>query len=70
MVKNHICFKADDNKWITSLRYNKLSEYLIVVQNWINEGEEYEDTIELSTSNNELIALRDYLNSLPLSKRN
>lgn len=69
MVKNHICFKAGDNQFITSLHYNKLSEYLVVVQNWIHEGEEYEETTELSTSNAELIALRDYLNSLPLSKR-
>ena len=69
MVKAHVCFKAEDNQFITSLHYNKISEYLIVKQNWIHNGDEYEDVLELSTSNDELIALRDYLNSLPLSMR-
>lgn len=71
MVKDFIVYEASDKQFITSLHYQKLAEYLCLEMLIRDEdtGEIHKDYTELSTSNEELIALRDYLNSLPLSKR-
>lgn len=71
MVKNYICYESEDRHFISSIHYNKLSEYLVAeVKIYDKEtGEVSEDYTELATNKDEIIALRDYLNSLKLSTR-
>jgi len=71
MVKDFIVYEALDKQFITSLHYTKIAEYLCL-ETLIrdeNTGIIQKDYTELSIDNKGLIALRNYLNSLPLSKR-
>ena len=59
---------------ITSLYFNKKQEYLTVEQKYYKEKDgvliEKDNIIELAVNNQELIKLRDFLNSLELYEGN
>ncbi len=68
MVNIHICYKSEEKDFIINISFNKLSEYLLLEERRYDKetGEISYDGIELAVDNEQIIALRDFLNGLKL----
>ena len=69
MAKNLIVYESPDKSFITHIGFLRISEY-IYVQNLIkrDNGETKQVTLELATDNQQIRALRDFLNNLNLKE--
>ena len=68
MVKCLITYESDNKGWIESIEHIKSMEslaYIVRMKNY-NTGEIDREINEVCTSNADIIALRDFLNSLDL----
>lgn len=70
MVKCLITYQNPSNTFIENLTYCKTQEVLIFTTKILDEtGKEVNQTInELATSNEDMIKIRDFLNSLDLEE--
>ena len=71
MVKCLITYESDNKGWIESIEHIKSMEslaYIVRMKNY-NTGEIDREINEVCTSNADIIALRDFLNSLDLGDK-
>ena len=68
MVKNYICYESVDKGFISNIAFNKIMEYLVLETRIYHEDtdEVSYDCTELAVDNDQIRALRDFLNSLNL----
>lgn len=71
MAKNLLCYESEDKSFITQIGFIRIAEVLYIQNKSMDKNGEFEQTtLELATSNEEIIKLRDFLNSLKLSDIN